>query len=443
MTEIQLPKFADTQTTAGLVWKLAPEFAIVRNPSYIHPPYEIYPLSKKAVTLPQGLAATVMDMDGTTTTTEPICLHSLATMVRKTTGNADNPAWVGLDHDRDYPHIIGNSTTRHVEYLMQTYEKGFSANASAAAWLRAAAWTLKEGADPARRIEVENNARSFGVGALLTDPVFKTLRESPADAGALADLMTRFGARIPLSDFATRVRAAVDIYYQRYHEILARIASGSITGLAREVLGTDSGEMIRAMPGVAVFLALVKGWLGAEAGKLGVLFAETDAAGSLAALGSHFEANPAKVGVVTSSIRYEADIVLGAVFGVLRSEIARWPLDADHKQRILDGFASPAAYYDAIVTATDSSEIRLKPHRDLYSIALHQLGLAPKDFDRVVGFEDSESGLIAIRAAGIPVCCAVPFAETQGHDLSAASLIAHGGLPEVMLKHKVFLCGLV
>jgi beta-phosphoglucomutase-like phosphatase (HAD superfamily) len=439
MAESILPKFADANTAASLATALAPEYAVVKNPSYIHPPYEIYPLSKKAVTLPRGLAAAVMDMDGTTTTTEPICLHSLSTMVRKTTGNAENPAWPGLDHERDYPHIIGNSTTRHVEYLMRAYEDGFSVEASAAAWLQAAAWTLEKGADPARRAEVENNARSFGVGALITDPVFMTLRATPSDADALADLMARFGAGIPLSDFATRVRAAVDIYYQRYHEILARISSGNIAGLAREVLGQESGEMIRAMPGVAVFLALVKGWLGAEAGKLAGTLQDAEASDILTRLGAHFEANPAKVGVVTSSIRYEADIVLGAVFAVLRTEIAQWPLGADHKQRLLDGFASPAGYYDAIVTATDSSEIRLKPHRDLYSIALHQLGLAPKDFDRVVGFEDSESGLIAIRAAGIPVCCAVPFAETQGHDLSAASLIAHGGLPEVMLKHSVFL----
>jgi beta-phosphoglucomutase-like phosphatase (HAD superfamily) len=95
---------------------------------------------------------------------------------------------------------------------------------------------------------------------------------------------------------------------------------------------------------------------------------------------------------------------------------------------------SPDAYYDAILTASDSSEIRLKPHRDLYSIALHRLGLSPDDFDAVLGLEDSESGLIAIRGAGIGLAVAVPFAQTRGHDLAAAAKINHGGLPELMFE---------
>jgi beta-phosphoglucomutase-like phosphatase (HAD superfamily) len=92
-----------------------------------------------------------------------------------------------------------------------------------------------------------------------------------------------------------------------------------------------------------------------------------------------------------------------------------------------------------MITASDSSEIRLKPHRDLYSIALHRIGLGPEEFDQVIGFEDSESGTIAIRAAGVGCCVAVPFAETAGHDLSAASHIAKGGVPEAMLLEQLFL----
>jgi beta-phosphoglucomutase-like phosphatase (HAD superfamily) len=70
----------------------------------------------------------------------------------------------------------------------------------------------------------------------------------------------------------------------------------------------------------------------------------------------------------------------------------------------------------------------LKPHRDLYSIALHKLNVSQKTtLSKVIGFEDSESGTIAIRAAGIGKCIAVPFAETSGHNLDAATHICNDG----------------
>jgi len=141
------------------------------------------------------------------------------------------------------------------------------------------------------------------------------------------------------------------------------------------------------------------------------------------------------VAVVTSSIAYEANIVLGEVVRAMRRQMADWPA-CDELAARLD---SPASLFDAVVTASDSSEIRLKPHRDLYSIALHALGLAPRDFPAVLGFEDSESGVVAIRAAGIGLCVAVPFADTAGHDLSAAAHVLHGGLPQAILEHNLFL----
>jgi beta-phosphoglucomutase-like phosphatase (HAD superfamily) len=107
--------------------------------------------------------------------------------------------------------------------------------------------------------------------------------------------------------------------------------------------------------------------------------------------------------------------------------------------QIQQRFSDPARFYDAFVTASDSSEIRLKPHRDLYSIALHTLGVPPERFHRVAGFEDSESGVIAIRAAGIPLCCALPFAMTAKHGFEAATWICPGGMPEVMVVRNFFL----
>jgi beta-phosphoglucomutase-like phosphatase (HAD superfamily) len=72
-------------------------------------------------------------------------------------------------------------------------------------------------------------------------------------------------------------------------------------------------------------------------------------------------------------------------------------------------------------------------------MALHQLGLSPGQFGQVLGLEDSESGIVAIRAAGIALAVAVPFAQTLGHDLSAAARACPGGLPELMFEHKFFL----
>ena len=72
-----LPKFCNPSTAAGLIQALGAEFAVVANPAYIHPPYELYPLAPRITPPVARLAAVVCDMDGTTTTTEPLCLHSL------------------------------------------------------------------------------------------------------------------------------------------------------------------------------------------------------------------------------------------------------------------------------------------------------------------------------------------------------------------------------
>jgi len=250
-----------------------------------------------------------------------------------------------------------------------------------------------------------------------------------------------------------RVRAGVDIYYMRYHVILGDIADGRGAQRAAEVLGSSGGRLIEPMPGVGAFLAAVKGWLGEDLG----LFAEemcahvrarNPAVGEdvlrgaperLAALGRYLSRHPVPVAVVTSSICYEAEIVLGEVFSILRQQIEGWPVSRGKKDALLPRFASPHTLYDAMITASDSSEIRLKPHRDLYSIALHTMGLTHDDLPYVAGFEDSESGVTAIRAAGVGLSVAVPFADTAGHDLSAAACILPGQIPEALVVRNCFL----
>jgi len=454
-----MPKFVNPKQAVQLFLNLAEdhgveEVAVVRNPSYVHPPFDLYVLAPRRRTVRERLLGVVKDMDGTTTTTEPLCIHSLEYMVRRITGRMEKRAWSGLDPKSDYPHIIGNSTTKHVEYLIRRYGDWIDQKAFKRAYLSSAIWTLSVGQDKGRRREVRNNLSVLGLGGLLNDDKFKDLiTRRTFDETLVSRAVDHFlrNYRVRLEDFTERVRAGIDIYYTRYHEILAAIARGQGERLSKELL-PEGRRLVEPMPGVGMFLALVKGWLGEDLelffeemrehliSQAGYSPKQLDALrGRLAPLGRFFRKNPAKVAVVTSSIEYEADIVLNEVFNVIRKQISNWPLPEEKREKLLLRFQDPRSLYDGIVTATDSSEIRLKPHRDLYSIALHQLGISPDQFENVVGFEDSESGTIAIRAAGIGLCVAVPFTGTKGHDLSAASYVLHGGLPEAVLVHGCFL----
>ena len=443
--------FLNSAGAQARLGELGEEFVLLRNPSYIHPRFELAPVAPKIFGPVPDLTAAVMDMDGTTTTTEALCLHSLETMVRRITGRPSAADWAGLDSALDYPHIIGNSTTKHVEYLVRTHSDAVDRNALGGALFDAALWTFRHGGDRQRRLEARATLATLGWQAVLDDPRFTDLLEKASEdeaARVLRDeLLADHLQALRVDSFEQQVRAAVDIYYSRYHEILAAIDQGHGAQLSQELMG--GRRLIEPMPGVAVFLALLKGWLGAgEAAALCDLFLEQvpeplrdtlpDTAtcrARLATLGRHLEAHPLQVALVTSSIRYEADIVLREVFAVLREQIAAWPV----RQALAEDFADPVAFYDAYVTASDSSEIRLKPHRDLYCLALHRLGLAPEVFDTVIGFEDSEPGTIAIRAAGIGLCVAVPFADTHGHNFDAASWTLPGGVPQALLCHCLFL----
>lgn len=455
---MKINRIVPKDAAVSILTEAGQEYAVVENPSYVYPQYDVYPLPARTDTLAHGIAGAVMDMDGTTTTTEPLCLHSLETMVRRISGKEQDPEWKGLNPGRDYPNIIGNSTTKHVEYLVRTYQNDISPEAVQYFFIHAATWTLGKGADEGRKHEVRNNCAALGVKDLLEDNRFLALTkahsiDAPPERDAIGRLKQDYGHRMTLNTLTDLVRAAVDIYYQRYHFILGRIREGSGALAAREVFGDSSRHLIQPMPGIGVFLALIKGFLGEDVEfcfddfadytlRHGALESRKEAdlcRPFLKSLGKFFAQNPISVAVVTSSIFYEADIVLGEVFRVLCQQVESWDIATDRRHVILDHFRHYSSYYDGFVTASDSSEIRLKPHRDLYCIALHRMGIAPEDFGKVVGFEDSESGVIAIRAAGIPLCCAVPFPETHGHDFSAATYVARAGIPEVVLKKRVFL----
>lgn len=451
-------KFVNRKDAKSLFAKLGKEFAVVKNPGYIHPEYELYPLAPKIKKPLQKLSAAVMDMDGTTTTTEALCIHSLEFMVRKFSGKVTKDEWIGLDQAEDYPHIIGNSTTKHVEYLIEKYKETFIKEKIVGSFLYAAVWTLFFGKDENRKEEVVQNLKDFGFLEMLQDEWVQNVKNNPLpndddEAQITQYLVNNFSKEYIELDFNALVRLGIDVYYQRYHEILERIRMGEGRFVAEELFGDPAKHLIEAMPGIEVFLPMVKGLirtnrkkffehlLDAYKIKSGKEFPSKKipkARESFDKLCCYFQENPIKVAVVTSSIYYEADIVLREVFKIICSSLDK--ISTESQKNLCSGkFKDYKKYYDAVITASDSNEIRLKPHRDLYSIALYKLNIPRKNFDEVIGFEDSESGTIAIRAAGIGLSIAVPFAETSGHNLKAATFICKGGLPEVLLKHNLFL----
>ncbi|TFG96587.1 MAG: hypothetical protein E4H13_11985, partial [Calditrichales bacterium] len=215
-------KFADKKNVVSLISSLGKDFAVLKNPDYVFPEYEICPLSPQTELPLKDLAAIVMDMDGTTTTTETLCLHSLEYMVRCITGRMSQDKWQGLDAIIDYPHIIGNSTTRHVEYLVRTYQTCIIGENLERSFLSAALWTLIFGRDQRRIAEVRNNLIHFGYAAVLSDPeIVHTMPEEDYPMEKLAHIAAKYIKPGAHRKFSQMVRMAIDIYYQRYHEILA------------------------------------------------------------------------------------------------------------------------------------------------------------------------------------------------------------------------------
>ena len=433
----KLPRICERPTAGELIERLGGEFAVVENPDFIHPPYELYPLAPKAAPPLGELRAVALDMDGTTTTTETLCLHSLETMVRRMNGWETPDQWPGFANGADHPHIIGNSTTRHVEYLIDKYGEGLEKQTYLTHLIAATMWTIASGRDEGRRAEAHETLKLLGLGTLLQEEACGPLMDTPGIPlvgiqAVCPQLADQYFDRFKADAKTDLVRGGIEIYYARYHQLLEQIDLGRGHELAGEIMGRAGARLIEPMPGAALFMTAIKGWLSSE--EAARLLDQGDSLGDwgaveggrrerfLRAVG-RFRQRPLKAAIVTSSIRHEAEIVLGELFEVIRGQIADWPLDPRRKNLIQEELSGPETYYDAMVTASDSSEIRLKPHRDLYSIALHRLGLRPDQFPMVLGLEDSESGIIAQRAAGIGLTVAVPFAQTRGHRFEAAARV--------------------
>jgi beta-phosphoglucomutase-like phosphatase (HAD superfamily) len=437
--DTQLPRYTGVNGAVRLLGQASGEYAVLENPAHIYPRYEVVPLAPVRSSLDDGCAAVLLDMDGTTTTTEVFCCRAMEEALRRMSG-ADREMWPGLDPSRDYPALIGYSGAENMRYLFTNFGPLLRAEETRAAFVEAAAWCLGPDADPAGRGEVRALLRQLGLGGLEQHPRFQAL--ACLDGDAAIREAARLSGGLPPPDLEDRVtlgRVGLVIYARQYHRLLASLDT------------LPPGALVSPLPGVGVFVALVTGRLGAEAGACaGPLCAALEAGGgepppparareTLAWLGRYFEAAPAKTAVITSSSAYETGHVLRHVFRGLRAEAGEWPVTPERRETVCAAFADPETFYDAIVTSSETAEMRLKPCRDPYSQALHRLGLAPGDFHRVAGFEDTEPGIVSLRAAGVGCAAAMPFAGTEAHDFRAAAHVAYGGLPEVLLNHALFM----
>ncbi len=448
-------RVVNKQEAIEIISTQSQEFAVIKNPGFVFPAIEIVPLSKKLLHLDSSPIAFVMDMDGTTTTTEELCIHSLEFMIRRMSGKMSRKDWIGLSQEKDYPHIIGNSTTKHIEYLIHQYKSFMDKTLTINSFVYSTLWTLLIGKDQQRKNEAIDTLNILNLyehfQKIITSK--KNLKDEKKLEILTKKISKEISGFIDLENESTLVKLGIEIYYQRYHFILKNIVENKLKKISKDF---GKKNLIEPLPGVSIFLPLVKGFLGTEAANLAnqlindfkrknqlqqIDFDFEEVKSKLSFLGRHFESNPAKVAIVTSSIYFEAEIVLSEIFNQIKEEIGTWNISSSRKSKLKRIFSSYKNYYDAFVTATDAHEIRLKPHRDLYSIALHKLAITPDDFDKVIGFEDSQSGTIALRAAGIGLVMAVPFPQTKGHDLSASSYILHNGLPEFIIKHNCFVKG--
>lgn len=460
----KLARYLDAAQAQAVLGQLAAdvgaaEFAQVRNLDYIFAPGELYPLAPRVPPPLARIVAFAVDMDGTSTTTEPLALHALEYMVRRCTGRLSPAAWPGLDEQRDIPYVIGNSNFRHTEFLVGRYRDVLDADALRQAFFEALAWTLACMTDPQRRRDVTQTARHCGLADLLADPDWLRLisggQVTAETAGRLvAPFVQKYGPAFRTGHESTLVAAALDIYYLRYHAILRELERGQGERLAAELLGPGGRRLVEPMPGYEVFVPLVKGWLGPEIDSLygplrdellrhpalGHTAAQLDGwRPRLARLAEHFRRQPARLALVTASIAYEAHACMREVVAVMRERVRGWPVPGAVRERLAERLADYRAVFDGFACASDVWEARLKPHRDLYSLALFQMAVPKHDYAAVVGLEDTEPGIIALRAAGVGCAVALPNRDTSRQDYTAAVEVVRGGLPELILARNLLL----
>lgn len=444
------PRALDIDAAVAQLAPLSSEFAVIPNHGVAFPPYDVVPLAPKFSTTNGPLRAVLMDMDGTTTLTEDLCLEGLCCALRDVSEGGGDV--VTLDPERDYPHIIGTSASTNVAYLVAEYGPRIHRPSLRHAFLRSMAWNLNPHRDPIRRAEAETTLRICGGDSILERNLLAPLiartdlealpRDTDVDAAIEA-----INTPLDFNGAEQMGRAILDVYYEYLHGYFAAISQGKGARVAEAVYGDPDRPAIAPLRGVGLACALARGLLADCPADAVTLAEQTAGRGAtmrertaLESAARTFGRRPAKVALVTSSGYYEARTILTEVFRGLRMEVTKWPVPPAVQECLVEAFASPEGFYDALITADESHEIRLKPFRDLYSIAARALGLDREALRNTVGFEDTWAGVTAMRAAGVGIACAVPFEGSLSHDFSLASHLFPGGVPQAVLEHALF-CG--
>ncbi len=419
------------------------EFACIENAPGIFPPREVVSLGARFTHLDGPPAAIFLDMDGTTTYTEPLFLHDVEEVVRRSTGWRTKADWAGIDPERDYPNIVGYSTQRNLEYLYASVGHAIRPDLFFDETMKALIFLAERDVPEDIHARVATMTRTFGMEAWRIHASEPARRAAEGEA-LIRDAMRRY-SNIGQEMFAN---FGLMIFYADYIDILERVNRGEGAEVSAMIYGDPSVPAINAMPGVALLCALAKGWLpescAAELAR-GIRAAHPDLpmadplAENLARLCQIFSDSPVPMALVTSSGSHETRLVLQAVFLAMRAEVSTWAIDDAILARVLTGFENHRNYFDTIVTCDDVLEGRTKPYRDPYSLALSRLGLDGHAAPRVIGFEDTEAGIIAQRGAGVGIPCAVPIEHTLGQDFSAAACKLQWGVLEAIVRHGLFI----
>ncbi|MBI2421923.1 MAG: hypothetical protein HYV27_03755 [Candidatus Hydrogenedentes bacterium] len=386
-----------------------------------YPPHELYPLAHPAKGPVARLQAVLLDMDGTLVYTEPLYLGILEGVARALGVGA---AWKGFDAVQDYPRLIGNSVTTHLHYVIAYCSEHFAP----ACFVPEVARSLRANAAHAmncdRAEETRHHMRVLGLEHGDAEAWCATWTVAPPEAMGVE----------------WRLAGATEIYYAALAEALTQMEPGG-----------DGGNGIRLAEGLAPFLALISGAMHPvrleEAALLaGILNA--DHPGEVACRGDDAIAMAAtiardqpRIGVVTSATGLEARAILGGICKELTRQIGTWPLEDAKRERLLARCANAEALFETITTASESYEHRLKPHPDLYRIALGKLGAGESILEETLVFEDSEAGTVAAGAAGIRHVCALATEQTRHHRYPQASWMCSGGFGEVVRRWAGFVAG--
>lgn len=319
----------------------------------------------------------LMDMDGSSTDTEKLVVRSLRDTMREILQDPDFDT-----NEEDYRHIVGDSTTNHLVYLISRYGRRIDDRRLAASFLR----SLRRHSSVHTGLELMAQGFLSGDRKIFDDPELRELLSPETTPLESADnkafgLVDRYNLRVD------RVQGAAEIYYADYHAVLLGVRDGVI----RDTL-------VEPMPFLAQFLKTCR--------KLGI-----------------------KLALVTSSNEKEVQIIMPVVFQAMG---------------FVESFED--FYDTIVTASNNEMENYLKPHPMLYDMALTKMGYQQQtQRSGCFGVEDSAFGLKALRAAGISAV-AVTHPGTKNHDKSFANLGTarldgeeRGGLRDIMVRSRLFL----